>query len=200
MSLVGFAVAGGRSRRMGRDKSLLPWGETDLLGHALARLRALTDDVRILSGPKVRYADRAVPVHPDLLDDAGPLAGVLTGLERVEERTGLFLGVDLPLVPAALLVRLAELAADFDAVVPASTRGPEPLCAAYGPRCLEAVRRRAAAGELTMTAFWPEVRVREIKSRELEAFGDPDVLFLNVNTPEDYERALGLQARWIRER
>jgi len=92
---------------MGREKSLLPWGGTDLLGHTLARLRSLTDDVQILSGGEARYADRQVPVHLDLLADAGPLAGVLTGLERAAGRIGLFLGVDLPLVPAALLLRLA---------------------------------------------------------------------------------------------
>ena len=44
MSVVGFVVAGGRSLRRGRDKALLSWGETDLLGRALARLRQVTDD------------------------------------------------------------------------------------------------------------------------------------------------------------
>lgn len=180
---------------MGRDKSLLPWGGTDLLGHTLARLRSLTDDVEILSGEEARYADRHVPVHPDLVEDAGPLAGVLTGLERAVGRIGLFLGVDLPLVPAALLLRLAELAKGFDVVVPVSARGPEPLCAGYGPGCLEPVRRRIAARDLKMTAFWPDVRVRELSPGELAVFGDPDVLFLNVNAPGDYRRALALRGR-----
>jgi molybdopterin-guanine dinucleotide biosynthesis protein A len=180
---------------MRRDKALLPWGPTDLLGHALARLLALTDDVRILCGPHVRYADRGVPVEPDLLDDAGPLVGVLMGLQRAEGRTGLFLGVDLPFVPVALLARLAELVGDFDAAVPVPARGPQPLCAAYGRGCLEAVRRRVGAGELKMTAFWPDVRVREVGPGEVAAFGDPDLLFLNVNAPEDYERALALRER-----
>jgi len=178
---------------MGRDKALLPWGSTDLLGHALARLLVLTDDVRILCGSGVRYADRGVPVEPDLLDHAGPLAGVLTGLQVAHGRAGLFLGVDLPFVPVALLAHLAEVVGDFDAAVPVPAGGPEPLCAAYGGGSLEAVRRRVDAGDLRMTSFWPDVRVQEVGPAELAAFGDPDVLFLNVNTPEDYERALGLR-------
>ena len=189
MSLVGFAVAGGRSQRMGRDKALLPWGETDLLGHALARLRAISDDVRILCGPEPRYADRGFPVLPDRIEDAGPIAGLLAGLESAPGRPGLFLAVDLPLVPTSLLLHLASVAPGFDAVVPFSPRGTEPLCAVYGQGCLAPIRRRVAAGERAMTSFWPDVRVREVGPDELASFGEGATVFQNVNTPPEYASA-----------
>lgn len=195
MSIVGFVVAGGQSRRMGRDKALLPWGGTDLLGHALARLHAVTSDVRILCGPEPRYLDRAVPVETDRVRDIGPLAGILTGLAAALGRPGLFLAVDLPHVPVALLARLVERAGDCDAVVPASLRGPEPLCAVYGSACLEPLRRRATAGDFKMTSFWPEVRVHELRPSELAAFGDPATLFHNVNAPADLPGDAGVSGR-----
>ena len=66
VNVVGFAVAGGASRRMGRDKALLPWGETDLLGHALARLAAVCQRRPASSAaPGPRYTDRGVPVVAD---------------------------------------------------------------------------------------------------------------------------------------
>lgn len=171
---------------MGRDKALLPWAGTDLLGHALARLRAVTADVSILCGPVPRYLDRGAPVEVDRVPGGrGPLAGVLTGLLAAPGRPGLFLAVDLPRVPVALLAWLAERAGGGDAVVPVSPRGPEPLCALYGPGCVEPIRRRMAAGDLRMTAFWPDVRVREVGPAELAAFGDPGDLFRNLNVPED---------------
>jgi len=170
---------------MGRDKALLPWGETDLLGHAVARLRRVTDDVRILCGPSPRYAERGVPVVVDRLADAGPIAGIVAGLEECGGRPGLFVAVDLPLVPIPLLTHLAERGGSMDAVVPVSPRGPEPLCAVYAPSCLGPIRRRVAAGEVRMTSFWPDVRVLELGPLELQAFGDPGEFFRNVNTPAD---------------
>src|SRR5262245_20532381 len=111
---------------MGRDKALLPWAGATLLDHVLTRLREVCGEARILSGPEERYADRGVPVHRDILVGAGALGGVYTGLSCLRGRFGLFLAVDLPLVPAALLRRLLELADGYDAVVPVSPGGPEP--------------------------------------------------------------------------
>jgi len=170
---------------MGRDKALLPWGDADLLAHAIARLRAVTGDVHILCGPGTRYVERGLPVEPDLVRGAGPLGGVLTGLVAAAGRPGLFLAVDLPHVPVALLARLAERGEGWDAVVPVSPRGPEPLCAVYGPGGLEPIRRRMDAGDFKMTCFWPEVRVLEVGPGELREFGDPGEMFRNLNAPED---------------
>jgi len=186
---VGFAVAGGRSRRMQRDKALLPWGATDLLGHALARLCRVTSATRILSGPESRYADRGVEVIVDPAPGLGPLGGLLAALESVANHDVLLLGVDMPLVPPELLAHLVGLPGGADAVVPLSARGPEPLCAVYGPACLAPVRRAVEEGRLKMTAFWPDVTVREVGPGALAAFGDPESLFLNVNGSEDYDRA-----------
>ena len=66
-AIVGFVVAGGQSRRMGRDKALLPWNGGTLLDHAVTRLRAVCRDVRVLSGADRRYADRGLPVDVDAI-------------------------------------------------------------------------------------------------------------------------------------
>lgn len=197
--VTGFVVAGGRSRRMGRDKALLPWGDATLLDHALARLRDVTDDVRILCGSEERYADRGVQVVTDLVSDASPLGGLLAGLTATDKPLTLLLGVDLPLVPSTLLRFLVEIAPGADAVVPFSHRDREPLCAAYGRSCLDPIRASVARGDLRMDAFWPEVRVRRVTPSELSAFGDPVVLFSNVNSPEDHE-AISELGRALRHR
>jgi molybdopterin-guanine dinucleotide biosynthesis protein A len=180
---------------MGRDKALLPWAGTDLLDHALRRLGAVGDDVRVLSGDERRHTDRGVPVEVDLAPDLGPMGGLLTALESAGGRPALLLGIDLPLVPVALLARLVALSSGATAVVPVSPRGPEPLCAVYGPGCLGPVRRAVDRGDLKMTAFWPDASVRRVGPAELAEFGSPGEIFLNVNTPEDYEQARDLAQR-----
>jgi len=185
---TGFVVAGGRSQRMGRDKALLPWAGTTLLRHALFRLQAVCGDVRILSGAEPRYTDYGVAVHTDVVPDAGPLGGVHAGLLNLRAPLGLFLGVDTPLIPAALLGALLAAADEYDAVVPVVGGRPEPLCAVYRNTCLEPVQRCLETGGRKMTSFWPEIRVRTLGHEELAAFGDPVELFRNLNTPEDYQR------------
>jgi molybdopterin-guanine dinucleotide biosynthesis protein A len=189
---LGLVLCGGRSGRMGRDKALLPWAGSDLLGHAIARLAGVASDVVLLCGPARRYAERGLPVLPDRDEDGGPVAGLEAGLAHASGRAVVLLAVDLPLVPAALLRALVDGLDGRDAAVPVTPRGREPLCAAYGPACLGALRARVAAGERKMSAFWPDVRVREVGPAALAAFGDPETMFLNVNEPGDLERAASL--------
>lgn len=189
---LGLVLCGGRSERMGRDKALLPWAGTDLLGHAIDRLAGVTSDVVLLGGPARRYAERGLPVLADRDEDGGPIAGLEAGLAHADGRAVVLLAVDVPLVPASLLRALLDRLDGHDAAVPVSPHGREPLCAAYGPACLGAIRARVAAGERKMTAFWPDVRVREVGPAELAAFGDPAAMFVNVNEPADLERAARL--------
>ena len=186
---VGFVVAGGRSLRMGRDKALLPWAGSTLLDDAIARLRLVCADVRILCGPVPRYADRGVPLVTDRIDGAGPLAGLEAALVAAADRPVLLLGVDLPFVTAGALAFLVGRLDGADAVVPTPEQMPQPLCAAYAPSCLTAVQARLAAGERRMTSFWSDVTVRRLGSSDFGAFGDPRDLFRNLNTPEDLHRA-----------
>ena len=191
---VGFVAAGGLSTRMGVDKSLLSWGDTTLLDHAIARLEVVCRGVRILCGPEPRYGDRGrqlVVDEPGSNRRFGPLAGLAAALASAADADALLLGVDLPHVTVELLRTVAHAAAagDADAVVPVTSRGPEPLCALYRPRCLPAIRARLQSGDTRMTSFWPDVRVHRLEGDRLAALGDERRLFLNVNAPADYAGA-----------
>jgi molybdopterin-guanine dinucleotide biosynthesis protein A len=187
--VVGFAVAGGRSRRMGRDKALLEWKGGTLLDHAIGRLRAVCDEVHVLSGPERRYAALGLPVDVDERPEGGPLAGLAAALAAAAPRAALLLGIDIPFATVDLLAHIRDAVAGWDAAVPAHERGQEPLCAAYAASCLDPVREALAARELKMTSFWPRVRVRVLDSADLARFGPADRLFHNLNAPADYATA-----------
>jgi molybdopterin-guanine dinucleotide biosynthesis protein A len=103
----------------------------------------------------------------------------------------------MPFVTPDLLRRLAAGLDRCDAFLPASDsrRGMEPLCAAYGPACREPMAAAIARGDLRAIGFHSAVDVGILPLDEVRRFGDPAMLFLNVNTPEDRIRA---EVEWQR--
>jgi len=156
----------------------------------------------LIANEPVVFGDGDLPMRPDRSTGMGPLAGIETALRWAMEmgRPGaLVIACDMPFVSAALLREIVQraISGDADAVVPESAgrRGMEPLCAWYSVRCLDAVERALASGERSLMALVASVRAERIALAEVRRFGDPDVLFLNVNTPGDLQRAIEIDAQ-----
>ncbi len=97
----GYVLAGGKSSRMGTDKALLELGGNPLIRHAVKKLRRVCVDVRICSGTSALEA--YAPCIPDLHPGCGPIGGMEAGLAHSRFDWNLFLTVDMPFVPSALL-------------------------------------------------------------------------------------------------
>jgi molybdopterin-guanine dinucleotide biosynthesis protein A len=97
----------------------------------------------------------------------------------------------MPFVTAPLLRALADGLSGADACLPESggPRGLEPLCAAYGPAAGPAIAAALAAGERSAVGFHDRIKLGILSSERVRAFGDPAVLFFNVNTPDDLAEA-----------
>lgn len=105
-SFAAYVLAGGRSTRMGQDKALLPLAGKPLIERAVAKLRHMTPDVRILGG-RAELAPFA-PLVPDLHPDCGPLSGMEAALTHSSHEWSLVVPVDMPFLPAALLRRWTD--------------------------------------------------------------------------------------------
>jgi molybdenum cofactor guanylyltransferase len=179
-----FVVAGGRSSRMGRDKARLPYRESTLLTHALGLLREVTPDVAILCGPERRYEDFGAPLVIDAVCGVGPLGGLYSALlsASIDKRERIvWLGVDLPLVPPTTMDQLLRELERADVAMARTTRGVEPLCAAFRTApTLESVRRALLDGRLKLTSALASLMVHTVDA--------DDESFVNVNSPEEYER------------
>jgi len=198
---LGVILAGGASRRFGSAKALAEVGGVTIVERVRAALAAVLPEVRIIANEPHLFAELDLPVRPDLLPGAGPMAGVQAALAWAAEegRPGaLCMGCDLPFVSPALLRALLDRAEETGAevVVPESRgrRGVEPLCAFYSVACRPAVDALLRAGERGMTALLDSSRVDRLPLAEVLQYGDPDVLFLNVNTPRELETAALLAA------
>jgi molybdopterin-guanine dinucleotide biosynthesis protein A len=189
-------IAGGMSTRFGSPKALARVGGrrvVDRVADALRTALPAADIVAIVNDEGLAH-DIGLPHRPDVLHDAGALAGLHAALVWARERDlggVVAAGCDMPFLDPALLRELVARAADADAVLPESggRRGVEPLCAWYGVRCIAAIEAAVARGDARMIGFHPAVRVVRMPLADVRAFGDPDLLFMNLNTMTDLARA-----------
>lgn len=184
--LSGLILAGGRSSRMGRDKAglILPDGRTLLQRQAevLREAGATTVLVSIRAGRETGLA--GVQLVPDLMADAGPLAGIAAGLRAAPAGLVLVLAVDMPLVQAGHLRELVELATAERGVVPVQAGQCEPLAAVY-PAILAASAEAALAGGRRSVQQWAREEVAQGRLRLWETPAEWAGVLRSWNTPAD---------------
>lgn len=182
-------LAGGMSRRMGRDKAALPFGEETMLSRLVRIYRPYFDMIAVSVNTAGRF-DTAGALE---IVDRHPGDGPMAGLEAAFLDTGadvIFLtGTDLPLGDPALAKHLLELRGDHDVCLIRSEKGPEPLFAVYSSSCLDAVRKSLEEGRRSMSSMLQKVRTLEIPAESLPEFNVQQIL-TNVNDPEEYARVL----------
>lgn len=186
--ITGLILAGGQSRRMGRNKALLPLHGRPLIAHAIERLQPQVTQLLIST-------NTPLPVRPDLpqvadmLADTGPLGGVLAGLQWLQQYPGrewlLTVAVDTPFFPADLCRRLWQARQPGDVIISACSGGrTHPVFALWHSsvtadltRYLQAEQQRRVLG------FMARHTHRHVDF----VIGDSDP-FCNLNTPEDWQQ------------
>ena len=185
----GFVLAGGRSRRMGTNKALLPLGGKRLVDRAIDLLSPLVDDVFVVGPPEV-FPFLHVPVYPDEIRQAGPLGGILTGLRHARFEKSLVLGVDLPFLTGEVLGRVFRAAEshDADVTIPRYHDTQETLCGVYSRRCITPIEGMLMAGHKAVLELLDRVRIQVLEEEVFKDLLSSDPFF-NINTREDYEEA-----------
>mgnify|MGYP001254115009 CR=1 FL=1 len=184
-------LAGGESRRMGRDKGLLPLGGKCMIEAVAERLSPYADELIIGSNDAAAYAFTGFRVVPDLERGHGPMMGVLSCLEAARNGSVLFAPCDVPVIPDAFVRLMLETAMDADIAMPLDELGrPEPLLAAYSRRTIPAIRRLLEGGVRRMAALMGD-DLRSEYGLTLSLARYPDMgWYRNVNTMADYESLL----------
>lgn len=183
-------LAGGESRRMGRDKLLLEVGGVPLLRRVHDALSGRCAEIILVGGGDARLEGvRQVP--DERAGGQGPLAGMEAGLAAAGNRLVFVAAADLPFLPEGLVGSLLERLEEREnwAVLPRYGGTTHPLCAAYDRRILPQVRSALDDGIRSVREFLSTLGAVEYVEGELWRFGDPDLFLMNVNSPEDLARA-----------
>jgi molybdenum cofactor guanylyltransferase len=189
MQVTGVILAGGQSRRMGRDKAFLPFGKGLLIERVIEVVQQVIEDVILITNTPEQYQHFGLPMFSDVIPQAGSLGGIYTGLVSAKTPHSLCLACDMPFVKPEFLRLLCDTAAEADVVIPRNAEDFQPLCAVYSQVCREPIRQKIEASRLKITGFFDQVRVRIIEGELLARYDPHDILFFNANTPEEYAKA-----------
>lgn len=186
MNLSIAIQAGGASRRMGRDKALIPFLGEPLVQRVCRRLEGLGSELFLTGNQGEALAFLEYPCHPDVVPNRGALGGIVTALHHAQAPLVAVVACDMPFASPELLRFAVEQLGAADVAIFRNNEGLEPLHAVYRRRsCLEAARGALDRNLWRVDSWFPEVRVRTLVRADY-AFLDPEgQAFINVNTPED---------------
>ncbi len=195
MKITGVIQAGGKSTRMGgQPKALLELGGRRIIDRVVEVIRAVTDETLIVTNTPELYASVGLPMVPDVFPDHGSLGGIYSGLKAAASAAAFTVACDMPFLVPAVARLVTSRAGEADVVIPRVGTQLETLHACYGKGCLAPIEARLAAGQFKIVGFFDEVRVLEIPEADVARLRAPELVFMNVNTPEELGRARGLLA------
>lgn len=194
MTCGGIVLAGGKSMRMGTSKAMLPFGPETMLQRVVRLLGSVVSPIVVVTAH-----DQQLPELPDDIliahderEGRGPLEGLRAGLKALPDSIDSAYGTscDVPLLVPAFVERMIELLGDHDIAVMEIDGFTHPLSAIYRRRTLPQVESLLEQDRLRPAFLFDAVRTRRVQTAEMIAV-DPELRTLrNLNTWEDYEKAL----------
>jgi molybdopterin-guanine dinucleotide biosynthesis protein A len=175
---------------MGRDKAWLEVGGRAMIERVIAALAPVTRKVAIIANSD-EYNRLGLQVFSDTISGIGPLEAIRTALANSPAPRVVLAACDLPFVTTELFARLLAAADEETSVVPLDREGRlEPLCAVYSKRALGPLTSLIESGERKVSKLLDLAPARLVSFEEISDLGGADLFFENVNTPEEYRRAV----------
>jgi molybdopterin-guanine dinucleotide biosynthesis protein A len=186
MGLSVVIQAGGESRRMGRNKALVPFLGRPLVQRVVRRLAGLGDELIVTTNTPAELAFLGLPCYPDVIAERGALGGLCTALTQARHPLVAVVACDMPFASPELFRLCLERIEGSDLVIPRTEHGLEPLHALYRREaCLPAIHEALGGGLWRVDAWFGKVRVGVLEPTDYAALDPLGRTFLNVNTPED---------------
>jgi molybdopterin-guanine dinucleotide biosynthesis protein A len=180
--ITGIVLAGGKSKRMGTDKTFAKLNGKPLIQHALDLLSPFCNHI-IISSNNPELKKFGFPVIHDDIPDCGPIGGIYSCLKKSETEWNLILSVDSPKVKPEFIQLLINQTKNYDAIVPVHNNGKEPLIALYHKKSLSKIKKAINSGAYKMHSLLSELQVNYVDAQGwVNQFPN---IFQNINKQED---------------
>jgi molybdopterin-guanine dinucleotide biosynthesis protein A len=187
MATTGVIIAGGRGRRMGRDKALVEFRGRPMATHVAAALRTAGIDVVVVGREEPLAGEATIPDDPD--SGRGPAAGLLTALRHLSGDVVL-VAVDQPLLRAETVTALMNMPGA--AVVPLDQGHPQVTCALYRQACLRPLESLARSESHKLRRLLPLASATVVEPDTWRAWGEDGRSWWSLDTPDALAEAEAL--------
>ena len=187
----GVILSGGLAARYeGTEKALLQVGGIRILDRIYEIYRELFDEIILVTNSPEKFLEWDLLIVADLFPIRSSLTGIHAGLFYATNPYAFISACDTPFLKKEMIETvIGRIEAQIDIVMPETSAGLEPLCAAYSKRCLEAAQNNLVQGKLKITRTFRKSRIKTISEKVLRRI-DPELQsFFNINTPEDLQQA-----------
>ena len=188
---TGVILSGGLANRYdGAEKALLQVGGVRILDRLYDMYQELFDEIILVTNNPQKFLEWDLLIVSDLFPIRSSLTGIHAGLFYATNPYAFISACDTPFLKKELVETIiGKIEAHVDIVMPETSAGFEPLCAAYSKRCLEAAQNHLERKKLKITKTFRKSRIKTVSEKALRKI-DPDLVsFININTPADLKLA-----------
>lgn len=191
---TGVILAGGKSKRLGyKNKAFLQIGNKSIIERVIDTIYGVADEIILITNSPDDYEFLGLPMFGDIFPDSGSLGGIHTGLVNSQTHQNIMVACDMPFIGSQLLKYLMEQSKGYDIVVPVTPDGYHPLCAVYSKNCIEPAKLLIESKNLKIINLFQYLKVNKLDFNEHSLCYEEN-MFFNVNTEEDYIKAVNLES------
>lgn len=191
--ISGVILAGGRSRRFGKNKALELLKGKPLIEHVIERMKRLFPRILLSTNSPKEYEYLNLETVRDIIKGLGPIGGIYSCLSVIQDPYAFIAACDMPFLKADLIRGMLARRFGFDVVVPRVKGKVEPLHGCYSRRCLGEMKKNIQKKEFQIIRFYEKIRVYYMEEEEIRKF-DPDLSSLrNINTLKDLKDCMSLE-------
>ncbi|WP_163969810.1 molybdenum cofactor guanylyltransferase [Oceanobacillus halotolerans] len=189
MKRCGVILSGGKSSRMGKNKSLLELNGQTVIEHVMDTMEECSDTLVIITNEPSRYTHLSIPLQRDRFHYQGPLAGIESGMYYHEADVYFIAACDMPFVHKDVYDQLFNQLGRYEAVVPVYDGQIHPLSGIYKRSVLPVIQQLLNDDQRKVKKLLDAVQVHYVH----DFSGIPQELvekhFFNMNHPEQFEHA-----------
>jgi len=192
--LTGIILAGGKSRRLGRDKALELFNERPLIFSVIDAIRSSVDEIILIVNDSARKKELAfiknVKIVVDTYIDSGSLGGIYSGLLEAKNSNAIVLACDMPFVSKNIINTMKNrMGSNVDIVIPETDGYKHSTHAIYNKNCLEVIDQQLKQNEYKISKIFSKCKTIIITENEIDEIEPNSKSFFNINNESDLDKA-----------